>query len=138
MRMLSADPRGPLDLQPNYLAEPSDLEALVSAFHTIMDLGGTAAYRDLVAGAAAPDRPLNDKEVIDFIRDGCSTFFHTCGTCKMGTDEMAVTDPRLRVRGIDGLRIADASVIPVIPTCNTHAPVTMIGERAADFLKEDA
>ncbi|WP_346910955.1 GMC family oxidoreductase N-terminal domain-containing protein [uncultured Roseibium sp.] len=138
MRMLSVDPRGPLDLQPNYLAEPSDLEALVSAYHTIMDLASTPAYRDLIAGTAAPDRPLSDKDVVDFIRDGCSTFFHTCGTCKMGTDEMAVTDPRLKVRGIDGLRIADASVIPVIPTCNTHAPVTMIGERAADFLKEDA
>jgi len=138
MKMLTAEPLGPLKLQPNYLDEPSDLEALVSAYHTIMDLAGTDAFRDLVAGPVVPNRVLTESEVIEFIRDGCSTFFHTCGTCKMGTDEMAVTDPRLRVRGIDGLRIADASVIPIIPTCNTHAPVTMIGERAADFLMEDA
>lgn len=138
MRMLTAKPSGPLELQPNYLAEPSDLEALVAAFRTVTDLAATTPYRDLIAGLAAPDRPLKDKEVADFIRDGLSTFFHPCGTCKMGLDDMAVTDPRLRVRGIDRLRIADASVIPIIPTCNTHAPVTMIGERAADFLMEDA
>lgn len=138
IKMLSSGPLDPLEIQPNFLAESSDLEALVSAFHTIMDLAGSAAYRDHVAGLVAPDRRLTNPEVIDFIRDGCSSFFHTCGTCKMGTDGMAVTDPHLSVRGIDGLRIADASVIPVIPTCNTHAPVTMIGERAADFLMEDA
>ena len=56
----------------------------------------------------------------------------------MGSDDLAVTDPRLRLRGLEGLRIADASVIPVIPTCNTHAPVTMIGERAVQFILEDA
>ena len=138
LKMLTAEPLGPLEIQPNYLAERSDLDALVSAYHTMMDLSKTEAYRNLVAGPVVPNRTLSDNEVIEFIRDGCSTFFHTCGACKMGTDDLAVTDPRLRVHGIDGLRIADASVIPIIPTCNTHAPVTMIGERAADFLMEDA
>jgi choline dehydrogenase len=103
-----------------------------------MALAATTPYRDLIAGFAAPDRRLKDDEVADFIRGGLSTFFHPGGTCKMGTDDLAVTDPYLRVHGVDGLRIADASVIPIIPTCNTHAPVTMIGERAADFLMEDA
>ena len=138
LKMLSADPLGPLDVQPNFLAERSDLEALVSGFETVMTIGGSAAYRGLIAGLAAPDQALCGTKAEEFIRAGCTTFFHTCGTCKMGSDVMSVTDPRLRVRGIDGLRIADASVIPVIPTCNTHAPVTMIGERAADFLMEDA
>ena len=68
------------------------------------------------------------------MRNACDTFFHTCGTCAMGTDEQAVVDPQLRVHGVDGLRIADASVIPVIPSCNTNAPVVMIAERAADFI----
>ena len=68
------------------------------------------------------------------MRQACDTFFHTCGTCAMGTDENAVVDPSLRVRGVDGLRIADASVIPIIPSCNTNAPVVMIAERAADFI----
>ncbi|POF30836.1 GMC family oxidoreductase [Roseibium marinum] len=138
MKMLTNDPRGPLELQPNYLAEASDMEALVSAYHTIASLAGTKAFRDLSAGLLAPDRPLEGSDLKAFIRQGCSTFFHTCGTARMGTDDLAVTDPRLKVRGIEGLRISDASVIPIIPTCNTHAPVTMIGERAADFLKEDA
>jgi choline dehydrogenase len=121
MRMLTAEPGGPLEIQPNYLAEPSDLEALGAAYRTMMALAATKPCRDLIAGIAAPDRPLRDDEIAEFIRDGLSTFFHPCGTCKMGVDD-----------------IADASVIPVIPTCNTHAPVTMIGERAADFLMENA
>ena len=75
---------------------------------------------------------------IQFIRTACSTFFHVCGTAKMGDDETSVVDSRLAVRGIEGLRIADASVIPIIPSCNTHAPVTMIGERAADFVLQSA
>ncbi len=138
LKMLSADPFGPLDIQPNYLAEASDLEALVQAVYTIMDLAQTSAFADLFAGFAAPDRKLSRKEAVEFVRNGCSTFFHTSGTAKMGKDDMAVVDARLKVHGLEGLTISDASVIPVIPTCNTHAPVTMIGERAAAFLMEAA
>jgi choline dehydrogenase len=134
VKILSSDPFGPLDIQPNFLAEPSDLDALMVAAETMMDLAETRAFSDLFAGLAAPTRRLSKVEMIDFIRQGCSTFFHPVGTAKMGKDEMAVVDARLRLRGIDGLTIADASIIPIIPTCNTHAPVTMIGERAADFL----
>ncbi len=134
LRLLSAEPGGALEIQPNFLAEPSDLEALVRACYTMMDLAETEAFADLFDGFAAPRRRPSRADMVEFVRQGCSTFFHTCGTAKMGTDRLAVTDARLRVRGIDGLSIADASVIPIIPTCNTHAPVTMIGERAADFL----
>ncbi|MCM2476318.1 glucose-methanol-choline oxidoreductase [Rhizobium sp. CG5] len=134
LRLLSAEPMGPLEIQPNYLREKADLDALVTAVETMMDLAETRAFADLFAGFAAPDRRLNRAEMEEFVRNGCSTFFHTCGTAKMGRDAMAVTDHRLRVHGLNGLLIADASVIPVIPTCNTHAPVTMIGERAAAFL----
>ncbi|WP_281410056.1 GMC family oxidoreductase [Rhizobium sp. G21] len=134
VKMLSSDPFGPLDIQPNYLAEPSDLDALIVAVETMMDLAETRVFSDLFDGFAAPSRRLSKPEMIDFIRQGCSTFFHPVGTAKMGSDEMAVVDARLRLRGLTGLTIADASVIPIIPTCNTHAPVTMIGERAADFL----
>ena len=137
LNMLSNQPLGPLEIQPNYFNDPADMEALVAAFETVLDMAETPALRDWIAGWAAPGHRLSRQEAEHFIRDGCSTFFHTCGTCKMGTDDLAVTDPRLRVRGIDALMIADASVIPTIPTCNTHAPVTMIGERAAQFLMED-
>jgi choline dehydrogenase len=134
LRLMSAEPCGPLEIQPNYLAEPSDLEALVVAVETMMDVAQTKAFSELFGGFAAPEKRLTKKQMVDFIRDGCSTFFHPVGTCKMGCDADAVTDSQLKVHGLDGLRIADASVIPVIPTCNTHAPASMIGERAASFL----
>ena len=100
-----------------------------------MDLSETPAYRDLIAGKVAPRERMDLAGRIAFVRDACSTFFHTCGTCAMGTGEDAVVGPDLRVRGVDGLRVADASVIPIIPTCNTQAPVVMIAERAASFLR---
>jgi hypothetical protein len=87
----------------------------------------------------APMSLETEEEIDKFIRLACATFFHCCGTAKMGAadDPMAVVDARLNVRGVDGLLVADASIIPRIPTCNTHAPVTMIGERAAEFLIDD-
>jgi len=88
----------------------------------------------LMTRPVAPDRRLSAREREAFVRQACDTFFHTCGTCAMGSDERAVVDPFLRVRGIEALRIADASVIPIIPSCNTNAPVVMIAERAADFI----
>jgi choline dehydrogenase len=138
LRLLSADPLGPLDIQPNYFAEPSDLEATVCAIETVMALAETPAFADLFDGFAAPNGRLSREALREFARNGCSTFFHPVGTAKMGRDDKAVVDSRLAVHGLDGLMIADASVIPVIPTCNTHAPVTMIGERAAAFLLEAA
>jgi choline dehydrogenase len=134
LKVLDAAPGGALEIQPNFLAEPADVEKLVKAVEAMTAMVETPAYAEDFAGFAAPDRRLDRQGTIAFIRESCSTFFHACGTAKMGIDEMAVVDPRLRVRGVEGLMIADASVIPVIPTCNTHAPVTMIAERAADFL----
>jgi choline dehydrogenase len=134
LRLLGTEPGSPIEIQPNFLSEPEDLSDLVEAVGVVMALGTSRAYGDWFAGHAAPERKLNRTETVSFIRTACSTFFHTCGTAKMGNDGMSVVDERLAVRGIEGLRIADASVIPIIPSCNTHAPVTMIGERAADFI----
>jgi choline dehydrogenase len=138
MRLLEARPGGALEIQPNFLAESADLEAMVTAVETVIEMATAPANAHLFAGFAAPDRRLTRRETVDFIRDACSTFFHTCGTCRMGEDDDAVVDSRLAVRGLEGLTVADASVIPIIPTCNTHAPATMIGERAADFILEPA
>ena len=134
LRLLGAEPGAPIEIQPNFLSEPEDLSDLIDAVGFVTELGTSQAYADWFAGHAAPERPLNRAETVSFIRTACSTFFHTCGTAKMGNDGMSVVDERLAVRGIEGLRIADASVIPIIPSCNTHAPVTVIGERAADFI----
>ena len=134
LRLLDASPRGRMEIQPNFLSHPDDLAALVTAVDFAMDLVATSAFAKLFASYLAPARRLNRAETIDFIRTTCSTYFHTCGTCRMGTDDDAVVDPELKVRDIEGLRIADASVIPVIPTCGTMAPTLMIAERAADFI----
>ncbi len=133
LRLLGAEPNAPVEIQPNFLSEPEDLSDLVDAVQFVIELGRTKALEGWAGPILAPDAISRRDDVVHFIRIACSTFFHTCGTCKMGVDGMAVVDSRLVVRGVEGLRIADASVIPIIPSCNTHAPVTMIGERAADF-----
>ncbi len=134
LRLISAEPGGTMVIQPNFLQEPADFDALVDSIDVCMDLGATSAYASLCERPASPDRRLSRQEREQFVRNACTTFFHTCGTCAMGTGNQAVVDPKLRVRGVDGLRIADASVIPIIPSCNIHAPVVVIGERAADFI----
>jgi choline dehydrogenase len=134
LRLESAAPGSWIEIQPNFLSEPSDLEALTEGLEFCMDLAATPAYASLIARPVAPDRRLSKRERETFVRQACDTFFHTCGTCAMGSSEQSVVDPSLRVRGVDGLRIADASIIPIIPSCNTNAPVVMIAERAADFI----
>lgn len=138
LRVLSADPAAPMEIQPNFLADPRDLAAACRAVEWVQEMLETAAFRPLFAGHAAPDRRLAGPETEAFVRLACSTFFHSCGTARMGGDDRAVVSPRLALNGLEGLWIADASVIPEIPSCNTHAPVTMIGERAATFILEDA
>jgi choline dehydrogenase len=134
MRLLDAAPLGRVELQPNFLQEQSDMDALVQAVEFCMDLAATPAFAPWVKSPGSPDRRLSRREREAFVRQACDTFFHTCGTCAMGNDEQAVVDPFLRLRGVEGLRIADASVIPIIPSCNTNAPVVMIAERVADFM----
>ena len=134
LRLESATPGSRVEIQPNFLREASDVQALAEAIDFCMDLAETAPLSSFAVRPVSPDRRLSRSEREAFVRQACDTFFHTCGTCAMGTDENAVVDPSLRVRGVDGLRIADASVIPIIPSCNTNAPVVMIAERAADFI----
>jgi choline dehydrogenase len=138
LRLLGTEPGAPIEIQPNFLLEPEDVSDLVDAVDLVMDLATTKAYADWFDGYAAPERRLDRNGTMRFIRTACSTFFHTCGTAKMGDDDLSVVDERLAVRGAEGLRIADASVIPIIPSCNTHAVVTMIGERAADLILDSA
>lgn len=86
-------------------------------------------------GKAVPDEDFDG--LLKWARDTATTIYHPTGTCKMGSDPMAVVDERLRVRGVDGLRVADASIMPVIVSANTNAPAIMIGEKASDIIHQD-
>ena len=97
------------------------------------------AMAPLQVAEIAPGREANgDDEILDWVRRAAETTYHPVGTCKMGSDPMAVVDARLRVHGIEGLRIADASIMPTVTSGNTNAPTIMIAEKGADMIKEDA
>jgi choline dehydrogenase len=131
----ASGPRG-VEIDSGLLTEQADVDALVEGLDLIMDLAATKAYAPLIAEPMlpAPLQRMTRAQKAAFIRGNCSTQFHPVGTAAMGTGPDAVVDPRLRVHGITGLRVADASVIPVIPSCNTQAPVIAIAERAADLV----
>jgi choline dehydrogenase len=126
----------PLDIQPNYLADPRDLEALKTGITQAREIGNAVALRSYVRGEIAPGI-LERSEFEQFIRNGLLTFWHQCGTAKMGRDRMSVVDASLKVYGVEGLRVADASILPRVTTGNTMAPCVVIGERAAAVLQSE-
>jgi choline dehydrogenase len=123
-----------VEIDSGFLTERRDVDALIEAMDTVMDLAATAAYADVIDKPLLPPGRLSAADKEAFVRENCSTFFHPCGTAAMGTGADAVTDPQLSVIGVEGLRVADASVIPVIPTGSTQAPVIAIAERAVDLI----
>ncbi|WP_318656287.1 GMC family oxidoreductase [Spongiactinospora rosea] len=122
-------------IDPRYLTAEADLRRLTAGVRLALKLVGTGALRPYATG---PMRPYwgarTDEELDRWIRERSETLYHPVGTCRMGTDEDSVVDPELRVRGVDGLRVADVSVMPLINRGHTHAPAVMIGERAADLI----
>lgn len=127
-------PDGGLHVQPNMLAEQADVDALVSSVEIALDLAAQPAFAKLVERRTAPGEDTGRAALVDFVRQAAMPYFHPVGTCAMGVHDGAVVDPDLRVRGIDGLRVADASVMPTITSANTNAPTAMIAERAAALL----
>jgi choline dehydrogenase len=135
LRLASADPEVPPVIDPGYLTAAADVDALVSAVSLCREIMAQPAIaewtkREVFPGPAA----RTEAEIGRYVRDNAITYHHQVGTCKMGVDAMAVVDPELRVRGVEGLRVADASVMPAVTTGNTMAPTNMIGERAADLI----
>jgi len=131
----SADPAAPPRIQPNYLDTEFDRRTMINGIRMTRDIIGQKAFdayrgRELAPG---PDARTDD-ELLAWLRATAMTTFHPVGTCKMGNDPMAVVDARLRVHGIDGLRVADASIMPIISSGNTNAPAIMIGEKCAAFV----
>jgi choline dehydrogenase len=128
----------PLDLatiRANYLESEADFQVFLKGVKFIRELVSTTAFKDLRGDEIAPGANVTEEaELREFARSNCTTLWHPVGTCKMGYDKYAVVDPELRVYGIDGLRVADASVMPRITAGNTNAPSIMIGEKAADLI----
>jgi choline dehydrogenase len=135
LTLASADPEVPPTIDPAFLTEDADVDALTWSLEQVREVSRGDALAGWFGAELYPGPGVRSREdVRSYIRDTAITYHHQVGTCRMGVDERAVVDPQLRVRGVEGLRIADASVMPTITAGNTHAPTTMIGERAADLV----
>ena len=132
----STDPFDKPGLRFNYLSTPTDRQEWVEAIRFVRHVLNQPAFDEYNGGELSPGPKVNtDEEILAWVASDSETALHPCGTAKMGTDSMSVVDPgSLRVHGIDGLRVVDASVIPTITNGNIYAPVMMIAERAADMI----
>ncbi len=135
----SPDPETYPAIHPNYLSTPLDQETAVAAIKVARNLANSESMSKFIVEEKVPGlRVQTDEQLLDAARNISQTIYHPTSTCKMGRDEMAVVDERLRVHGIDGLRIVDASIMPTITSGNTNAPTIMIAEKASDMILEDA
>lgn len=128
-------------IHPNYLATLTDQRTLVAGIRVARKIARTEPLASIVTEEHAPGIAIDDRDdeaLLEWARNTSSTIFHPTGTCKMGPDPMAVVDERLRVHGVQGLRVADCSIMPRIVSGNTNAPAIMIGEKASDMVLEDA
>ncbi len=124
----------------NFLADAIDQRAMVDGFKMVRKIVESQPMDGLRGDEFSPGRDVaKDDEILDWIRNNAQTAYHPIGTCRMGPEgRSTVVDDRLRVHGIKGLRIADASIFPTIPSGNTNSPPIMVGEKAADLLRADA
>jgi choline dehydrogenase-like flavoprotein len=130
-----ADPVAPPLIDPNFLGEPEDLEMMVAGYKTTRRLMDAPALKALRQRDMFTADVHTDDDIRAILRQRVDTLYHPVGTCKMGTDPLAVVDPELRVHGVEGLRVVDASVMPTLIGGNTNAPSIMIGEKAADMIR---
>lgn len=136
---VSADPLAAPAIRPNFLAARIDRDSLVGGMRAARRIVSRPALQPFVAAELSPGKDVqSDDEWLDFARQNGQTIYHPIGTCRMGADADAVTDSRLRVNGLDGLRVVDASVMPRMVSGNTQAAVMMVAERGAELILEDA
>ncbi|MBJ9951990.1 MULTISPECIES: GMC family oxidoreductase N-terminal domain-containing protein [unclassified Acinetobacter] len=127
----------PLLIDPNFYGEESDLEEMVKGFKLTQTLMQSEAFKSMIKEDLFTANVRTDEEIRQVLRDRSDTVYHPVGSCKMGVDEMAVVDPRLRVYGIQNLRVVDASIMPKVVNGNTNAPAIMIAEKAVDMIHQD-
>jgi len=134
VRLASANPREAAIIDGNYFATELDFRATVRAIELARELGRQTAFAAVAEQELIPGPSATASDVEALARAGATSFGHPVGGCKMGIDEMAVVDPQLRVRGVEGLRVVDSSIMPRIPTAPTNAPTLMIAGRAAKLI----
>jgi choline dehydrogenase len=138
LRLGSSDPLEKPLVNPNYLAEEADVRRMKQMVEIGREIFATRAFSSALVGELLPGPQVKtDQDLLEFVRGRCDSYHHQVGSCKMGQDSMAVVDPELRVYGVEGLRVADASVMPTIVTGNIHTGILMIAERCADFIKSE-
>lgn len=136
IKLASDDPSKPPLIDPNYASDPYDMNVMVQCVKWIRRLTKTKAMQPYVGGERYPGVEVqSDEEIANYVREHAETDYHPVGGCKMGTDPMAVVDPTLKVHGMEGLRVADSSIMPAIISGNTNAPTIMIATKAADFIR---
>ncbi|MEM7215398.1 MAG: choline dehydrogenase [Pseudomonadota bacterium] len=141
LELVSSDIRDYPKIHPNYLSTKLDCDTLVDGIRIARKIARQEPLKSLVTESHGPGDHILDEDyeaLLDWARSSSTTIYHPTGTCKMGSDKQAVVDARLKVHGIEGLRVADCSIMPIIVSGNTNAPAIMIGEKASDMILEDA
>ncbi len=139
IRLRSADPYDKPAVDPRYLTDRRDLDLTIDAVLACRQIGTSAPFQKIGVREIWPGEAVRTRGDVDaFVRQMATTIWHPCGSCKMGVDEMAVVDPTLRVRGVEGLRVADASIMPSVVSGNTNATCIMIGQKAAEMILKEA
>ncbi len=138
VRLASPDPMAAPEIDPNFLSDEDDLRRLMRGARIMFRIFEAPAFADFAGPYLYEGPGCSDEALIADIRARSDTIYHPVGTCRMGTDDRAVVDERLRVKGVSGLRVADASIMPNLISGNTNAPSIMIGERAADLIRSAA
>jgi choline dehydrogenase len=131
----NADPAAKPKILTNSLTEPEYVDSMLAGMRIAREIAATSPLKEKVVRELTPGPDVSDADLEQSLRERVELIYHPVGTCAMGSSEQAVLDPELRVRGLAGLRVVDASVFPVIPGGNTNAPTIMVAERAADLIR---
>jgi len=124
-------------IDPNYLGDRSDVDRMVEGFKMARDIFASSAFKPHLRGELSPGEDVRtDRDIENFVRAKADCYHHQAGSCRMGIDDLAVVDPQLQVRGVSGVRVVDASVMPAVPSGNCHTAVVAIAEKAADMMTE--